>query len=418
MVVAPIPPNEDLRLRTLYDYSILQSPGERGFDDLAQIASFICGVPISLITFIDRDEQWFKSAVGTNLTGTTREESFCSHVVCSGTTVVVADTLQDERFADNPLVIGELGIRFYAGAPLVAPNGQVLGSICVIDQQPHALSQTQIAALEALSRQVMAQLELRQRMEQNERAAVSLRTAEKLAAVGSMASSVAHEINNPLQSVTNLLYMAGNTDDSSERAEFLRMAQDEVARMTQIVTQSLRFHRQSSGPSPVRLGELAESMLLVFRTRLQHAGASVEVRDTQTAPLTCFADDFRQVIASLLSNALDTLAVRGSGTLRLAIHDGREAATGRPGVFLVIADNGMGIDPAAYARLFQPFNSTKGIRGTGLGLWVMKGIVDKHNGSVRVRSRSSGENTGTLVRIFVPHERRRAAEASLASPVN
>jgi two-component system NtrC family sensor kinase len=239
----------------------------------------------------------------------------------------------------------------------------------------------------------MARMELGREMHEAAKAAEGLRTAEKLAAVGRMASSIAHEINNPLQSVTNLLFMIENTDEREPRQQYLRMAQDELSRVTQIATQSLRFHRQSVAAMPTRLGELAESALLLYRTRLSHAGVRVHLRDTQTADLLCYAEDVRHAISNLVANALDGLQGAGGGDLYVRIHNNAHGAV------LVIADNGSGIAPEAMGRLFQPFNTTKGIRGTGLGLWITKGILDKHGATIRVRS---SKNTGTIVRIVFP----------------
>jgi two-component system NtrC family sensor kinase len=390
---AAIPDNEAERIADLHSYQLLDTLDERGYDDVTFLASYICEAPISLVTLVDFERQWFKSVQGTAIRETTRADSFCSHLIAGPSVLVVQDTLLDDRFVDNPLVTGDFGIRFYAGAPLVTPDGNVIGSVCVIDQQPRVMRPEQVMALEALARQVMARMELRRQMREREQAEIAMRTAEKLAAVGRMASSIAHEINNPLQSVTNLLFMVETTGEREQRQEYLRMAQAELSRVTQIVTQSLRFHKQSVSASPTRLGELAESALLLYRTRLSHAGVRVHLRDAQTAGLLCFAEDVRHAISNLVANALDGLQVAGGGDLFVRIHNSAQ------GVVLTIADNGSGIAPETMARLFQPFNTTKGIRGTGLGLWITKGILDKHRATARVRSR---ENTGTIVRIVFP----------------
>ncbi len=399
MPPAAIPENEAERVADLRSYALLDTLDERGYDDVTFLASYICEAPISLVTLVDIERQWFKSARGTTIRETTRADSFCSHLIGGPSVLVVQDTLLDERFVDNPLVTGDFGIRFYAGAPLVTPDGNVIGSVCVIDQKPRVMRPEQVKALEALARQVMARMELRRQMREREHTEAAMRTAEKLAAVGRMASSIAHEINNPLQSVTNLLFMMEAAADDASRAEYLRMAQDELTRVTSIVTQALRFHRQSSAPSPARLGELAESMLMLFRTRLSHGGARVEVRDRQRNELMCFADDIRQLFSHLLSNSLDALSAKHGGLLHIHIQDGHDTRTGAPVAVLTIADSGGGIPKQAMERLFQPFNTTKGARGTGLGLWVTKSILDKHHARVRVRSR---EGVGTVVRMVLP----------------
>ena len=154
----PIPENEAERLNTLRGYGILDTHPEDRFDDLTRLASLICGTPISLISLVDEDRQWFKSKTGLEVCQTTREEAFCAHAIMSPELLLVPDASQDPRFATNPLVLGELHVRFYAGAPLTAPNGHHLGALCVIDRVPRQLSREQLESLRILSRQVMAQV--------------------------------------------------------------------------------------------------------------------------------------------------------------------------------------------------------------------------------------------------------------------
>jgi len=153
--------NEALRLQTLREYNILDTVAEPEFDDLTRLAAQICKAPIGLISFVDAERVWFKSGLGLNVTGTSRDEGFCGHVILQTDLCIVPDTLKDERFATNPLVVSAPYSRFYAGMPLVTPKGHVLGTLCVIDCIPRKLSQDQKEALRALARQVMAQLELR-----------------------------------------------------------------------------------------------------------------------------------------------------------------------------------------------------------------------------------------------------------------
>ncbi|HEV2762689.1 MAG TPA: GAF domain-containing protein [Pyrinomonadaceae bacterium] len=155
------PRNEAARLEALRQYNVLDTEAEQSFDDLTFLASQICGTPIALITLVDEDRQWFKSVVGFPARETSRDVSFCAHAILQAGPTFVRDALDDERFADNPLVTSAPHIRFYAGTPLVTPEGFPLGTLCVIDCVPRDLKPTQIEALRALGRQVMAQLELR-----------------------------------------------------------------------------------------------------------------------------------------------------------------------------------------------------------------------------------------------------------------
>lgn len=157
----PLPENEAERLQALDRYQILDTIPEQEFDDITELASFICGTPIAMIVLLDETRQWFKSKVGLDIQGTAREIAFCGHAIMQADMLIVPDALQDTRFANNPLVTGEPHIRFYAGSQLVTADGYQLGTLCVLDRVPRELSQQQLVALQRLARQVNAQLELR-----------------------------------------------------------------------------------------------------------------------------------------------------------------------------------------------------------------------------------------------------------------
>ena len=160
----PTPEDEPSRLGALRSYDILDTPEEQAYDDLTLLASHICETPIALISLVDEDRQWFKSRRGIELKETPRELSFCAHAIVEPGPLVIPDTLEDHRFAFHPLVLDPPNVRFYAGSPLRVAAGHAIGTICVIDQEPHTLDQSQMEALEALSRQVVAQMELRRQL--------------------------------------------------------------------------------------------------------------------------------------------------------------------------------------------------------------------------------------------------------------
>lgn len=168
---AALPAQEEARIDALLRYQILDTVSERDFDDLTMLASYICETPVALISLVDRDRQWFKSRVGFPLEETSRDISFCAYAILEPERMMtVPDAAADERFASNPLVTGDPKIRFYAGMPLLAgEDGQALGTLCVIDQKPRELSQTQAKMLQALARQVQTQLKLRLKLQQEER---------------------------------------------------------------------------------------------------------------------------------------------------------------------------------------------------------------------------------------------------------
>ncbi len=170
-MIAPTPGNEAERLAALKEYQILDTAAERMYDDLTLLAAHLCHVPIALISLVDHSRQWFKSKVGLHRQQTPRDVAFCAHTILHSDPLIVKDATKDARFADNPLVLRVPKIRFYAGFPLTTPEGFALGTLCAIDRRPHQLTPAQTHAMQALSGQVMALLELRR---------VSARLAEAL----------------------------------------------------------------------------------------------------------------------------------------------------------------------------------------------------------------------------------------------
>lgn len=159
--LAPIPKNDAQRIKVLWQYEILDTVPEEVFDDLTELAARICEAPIALITLVDENRQWFKSKVGVSINETSRDISFCGHAIEQSDLFIVPDATLDKRFAENPLVKSDPKIRFYAGAPLITPDGHALGTLCVIDKVPRELRPDQKQALRVLARHTMTQLELR-----------------------------------------------------------------------------------------------------------------------------------------------------------------------------------------------------------------------------------------------------------------
>ena len=162
--VAAKPINEVGRIAALQKYAILDTDPKQSFDDLTLLASFVCKTPIALISLVDEDRQWFKSRVGMDAKETSRDIAFCSTAILQSHVFVVPDALKDDRFRDNPLVVSDPHIRFYAGAPLINEDGYALGTLCVVDRAPRELAPDQKEALKALSRLVLAQLEFRRNL--------------------------------------------------------------------------------------------------------------------------------------------------------------------------------------------------------------------------------------------------------------
>jgi GAF domain-containing protein len=208
----PIPPDEKERLADLRSYRILDTPPEEDLDNLTQLAAHVCGTPMALISLVDAGRQWFKSKVGVDIAGTPREQALCAHAIMQPDLFVVADTAKDERFARNPLVTAAPKIRFYAGAPLVSPDHHVLGTLCVIDRVPRQLTQQQIEALRALSRQVMAHLVMRRQILELRAAALEHQFAEKQLQKGRQTAEASSRIKHDLLQKLGLQVRANLTE--------------------------------------------------------------------------------------------------------------------------------------------------------------------------------------------------------------
>ena len=234
------------------------------------------------------------------------------------------------------------------------------------------------------------------------RAEETLRRTEKLAAAGQLAASIAHEINNPLEAVTNLLFLLSTQPSLDEVARrFAEMAQHELARVSEIAQQTLRFYKPSTSPAVANVAEILDSMLTLHSGRIHTLRVHVERRYGDDVDLYCLSGALRQVFANLITNALDALS--DSGRLYIRAYASQSWKDGRAGVRVVVADTGSGISEAVRRRIYEPFFTTKLATGTGLGLWVTQDILTKHEGTIAVRSRcDDASRSGTVFMLFFP----------------
>src|SRR5712692_3005554 len=216
MMKPPLAEDEPARLDALYAYDVLDTPPEAAFDDLTRLASQICGTPVAMVSLVDGNRQWFKSKIGTEVTETPRDIAFCAHAILQPDLFIVTDAEADERFADNPLVTAAPHVRFYAGAPLITPEGHALGTLCAVDQVPHTLSPDQQEALRALARQAMDQLRLRRNLKQ-------LRELEALR--DSLTHMIVHDLRTPLTSLLTGLQTLEQAGELNElQTELLQLS--------------------------------------------------------------------------------------------------------------------------------------------------------------------------------------------------
>ena len=275
-----------------------------------------------------------------------------------------------------------------------------LGNVVLIERpvRPETLISTVNTAIRGRKRQY----DMRAHLEQEKLAADALRKSEKLAVAGRLAASIAHEINNPLEAVTNLHYLMGSATSLEELKRYLASADQELARVVEITAHTLRFHRESSAPVETDVVAVLNSVLKLYERRIANCAIKLQCEFTACAQIVGFPGELRQVFANLVGNALD--AMTDGGTLAIRIRPATETRNGmRHGVRIAIADSGSGIPVAIRGKILEPFVSTKPETGTGLGLWVSAEIVAKHGGHLHFKSRVG---TGTVFSIFLPAKAR------------
>ncbi|MGI4757178.1 MAG: two-component system sensor histidine kinase NtrB [Janthinobacterium lividum] len=239
--------------------------------------------------------------------------------------------------------------------------------------------------------------------EQQKLAEDQLVQSEKLAAVGRLAASISHEINNPLEAVTNLLYLV-RTDESisNESNEYLRQAEQELKRVTEIVSQTLRFQRGSASIADCIPESLIESVVALHQGRLHHSRIRIDRQHRRSKAFRCAEGDIRQVLNNLVGNAIDAMREHG-GVIKIRTAPGRDPKSGSLGVRISVSDTGHGMSRSTAAQIFEPFYTTKGAGGSGLGLWISNSIAKRHGGKLSVRSCTAQGRQGTTFSLFVPH---------------
>ncbi len=274
---------------------------------------------------------------------------------------------------------------------------QPLGNMVLLERplRTESLISTVRAALRCRRRQY----EMRDYLVTATQAAIALRKSEKLAVAGRLALSISHEINNPLAAVTNLLYLVGHASSLVEAKGMAEIADQELARVAEIVTQSLRFYRDPGMPNVVRIEEVVDSALALYRARIASAEIDVERDFRDCSPIVAMTGELRQVVLHLIGNAVEAIGRDGRLIIRTA--NARQHSNGSlSGVRLTIADTGPGISPAIRNSLFEPFVSTKEDTKAGLGLWLSSQIVRKHGGTIQVKSRVLPRPSGAVFSVF------------------
>jgi PAS domain S-box-containing protein len=225
--------------------------------------------------------------------------------------------------------------------------------------------------------------------------------AEKIATTGRMAAAVAHEINNPLASVLNLIYLARQNDISKQEIQgYLATAESELARVSHIARQTLGYYRDAGSPSEVNVRDLVENVLSVYRPKLLRHNIAIDGQYNEPRKIQVRQGEIIQVLSNVISNAADAMPL--GGRLTISVNQKKEPTS--DGLEVLISDTGQGIEPEHLGRVFEPFYTTKGNLGTGIGLWVAKKLVEGHGGQISITSSTHPGETGTIIRIFLPYK--------------
>jgi len=383
----PIPEDEPARMAALRSYGILDTEPEPQFDDLVELAREACETPIALISLVDTDRQWFKSISGLAARETPRCVAFCAHAILKPDLLEVRDAQSDERFRDNPLVTGAPFIRFYAGVPLSDSEGYALGTLCVIDDRPRALSKHQRTILERLARQVVQNLELRRKSAELESAR---QRAEAAARVKSeFLAMMSHEIRTPMNGILGAAELLAAFELEPQQRELIDIIVSSSRGLMRILNDILDLSKLEASAieleaSSFELRDVCQDVTKLFTPVARSKGIELVLDVDPAVPEWVIGDAARlgQVLTNLVGNALKFTS-RGGVTIRVRTGGGR--------LRFEVLDTGVGIGPEQKERLFQPFTQadasvTRRFGGTGLGLAICRRLVDRMGGELGVDS--------------------------------
>ena len=420
MIKASTPEDELSRLKDLYEYDVLDTEAEKSFDDLTQLASDICETPISLISLVDPDRQWFKSKQGIDVDETARDISFCSHAILENQVFEVQNALTDTRFHDNPLVTNDPNIRFYAGAPLITPRGNAIGTLCVISDKPKKLSSKQINALTVLSKEVIAQLELRLN---NKKLVMALekqkahnKELEKLKEEADTANNtkskflanMTHELRTPLHGILNLAEFAISEGTTEEKDNTLKSILKSAHYLSNIVNDILDFSKIEAGKLEIEHinFNLNDVISDVIKPQLQQASAKgiklIKSVDPKIAE-NLKGDPLRvsQILNNLCSNAIK-FTKTGQVELKVSI---KSSTLQTQLLKFEVIDTGLGINETVQEHLFKEFHqadssTSREYGGTGLGLSICARLSELMQGKLSFTSKIGKGSTFTYEQNF------------------
>jgi signal transduction histidine kinase/DNA-binding response OmpR family regulator len=386
------PQNELERLTALKRYNILDTLPDNAFDDATRLVSYICGVPIAHISFIDENRQWFKSEIGIGVSEVPREISFCQYTIMESEMVEIDDTFLNERFKDDPNVTGGFKVRFYAGIPLTTPDGYNIGTICAIDHVSKKLNKDQRNALSIIAKHVIAQLELRTKN-------IELDAQKKIAeravlARDSFLANMSHEIRTPLNAIIGFTELLSKTKLDGVQQDYLESVQIAGENLLLIINDILDVSKIESGnltidAEPFNLKKTLKHIYNLLKVKVPKEVEFNLFLDADM-PDTVIGDQGRlnQILVNLIGNALKFTK---EGDVTVSVKKVDETADNYSLRFSV-KDTGIGIPEDKHKTIFERFtqaeeSTTRTYGGTGLGLNIVKQLIELHNAEIHVKSK-------------------------------
>ncbi|BDU26050.1 GAF domain-containing hybrid sensor histidine kinase/response regulator [Flavobacterium sp. GSB-24] len=413
----PIPENELQRLAALKRYNILDTLPDHAFDDATKLVSYICGVPIAHISFIDENRQWFKSEIGIGASEVPREISFCRYTIMESKMVEINDTHLNDRFKNDPNVTGGFNVRFYAGVPLTTPDGYNIGTLCAIDHVTKELNDNQRNALSIIAKHVIAQLELGTK---NAQLDAQKKIAEKaVLARDSFVANMSHEIRTPLNAVIGFTDLLAQTDLDDVQREYIESVQIAGENLLLIVNDILDLSKIESGNLAI------DSEPFNLKKTLKHVYDLLKVKRQKEVEFNLFLDAempdvvvgdqgrLNQILVNLIGNSLK---FTNEGEVTVSVKKIEETEDNYTLKFSV-KDTGIGIQKNKLTTIFERFtqgeeSTTRTYGGTGLGLNIVKQLIELQNGEIKVKSEL---NRGSEFIFILSYKKAQVIEAPVKS---